>query len=61
MPDSSEQRAGQDPTATSNGSASGRGRGDRLGSELRRLRRAALFFLGCLGVFLALLAIGLYH
>ncbi len=32
-----------------------------LASELRRLRRAAVFFLVCLTVVVVLAAVGLYH
>ncbi len=38
-----------------------RGQDDRLATEWRRLRRALAFFLACLGLFVALVWIGLYH
>ncbi len=34
---------------------------DSLQAEWRRLRRAIVFFLGCLAVLVALFMIGLYH
>ncbi len=38
-----------------------RGKDDLLAAEWRRLRRAIAFFLACLGLFAALVLIGLYH
>ncbi len=38
-----------------------RGQDDPLAAEWRRLRRALAFFLTCLGLFVALVWIGLYH
>jgi len=38
-----------------------RGQDAPLAAEWRRLRRALAFFLACLGLFVALVWIGLYH
>ncbi len=61
MRDSSDPWSPDPPATSGEASDAGHGRSDDLRSELRRLGRAALFFLGCLAVFAALLAIGLYH